>query len=109
MKNPKDIFVLTPTPIPGTFGRAELEQAAAMLIRTLQVLDRPWGPVMPQDLGQALNVDLLMKHPWRHPFFNPDFDGLIENGFAQWVEREGCEGRGRPMEFTPKGLARLQR
>lgn len=106
----RSLQVVVPTPLPGTFGRAELEYAAALLVRTLQVLDRPWGPVLPHEIDSMLDIELAeakaagKRHPWDHPFFRPDFDGLIEAGFARWIEQEGLSDRFRPIEFTTAGL-----
>ncbi len=110
----KTLLVIRPTPLPGTFGKAELEQAAAMLVRTLQVHDRESSPVLPKEIGTMLDAELAAaktagkRHPWDHPFFRPNFDGLIEQGFARWVEVDGLSGHARPIEFTESGLARLK-
>lgn len=109
----KNINVLRATPLVGMFGRAESEQAAAMLVRTLQVNDRSWGPVQPKEIGTMLDAELDeakaagKRHPWDHPFFRPDFDGLIESGFARWVEQEGLTDRARPIEFTAQAILKM--
>jgi hypothetical protein len=110
---PADVFLNTVPPLLATMGKSEAEAAAAMLVRAMQVHGNVWAPMLPRDMGLVLRADLGGKvEPWsslnRNPFFRPNFDLLIEKGFARWVGDES-EGRGRPVEFTAAGLEKLRR
>lgn len=103
---PSDVVLGVP-PLCGTMGRAELEHAAALIVRTCAVLGDAWRPVAPKDVGIVLNTDVLGHvEPFakliENPFFKPDFFALAESEFARWT----AEPKG-PMELTEAGLAAI--
>lgn len=106
---PSDVFLVAFPPLVGTMGKAELEAAAAMLVRACQVNGNEWSPRSPMDVGLALKADIdAGVEPWtslnRNPFFRPDFRTLIDSGFARYTD-ESLEA---PIEFTPMGLQALR-
>ncbi len=110
---PSQVFLNTVPPLTATMGKSEAEAAAAMLVRAMQVRGDAWAQVFPKEIGEVLKADLDGKvEPWaslnRNPFFRPDFDMLIERGFARWCGDES-EGRRRAIEFTPAGIEKLRR
>ena len=108
---PSDIKLSGPVALAGCFGRVEREQAAAMMVSTLAFLEDEWRPVWPKEIGAWMTSAMEGKLPdWMNvgPFFNPSIDELIEHGYARWVGPDE-DGRKRPVEFTEKGLQRLQR
>lgn len=94
-------------PLVGTFGRAELEFAAALLVRTCVRNGDEFGAHPPRSIGVTMKADVdEALEPWvsfaRNPFVpRPDFRGLAEAGFAEFL---GDVDQGAPVQFTAKGL-----
>lgn len=106
---PSDILLLAPNLLSSTFKRAESEQAAAIIVRTCQVLGDEWKAVTPQEIGKAMKDDLDNKtEPFyslsNNPFFRPDFHELVGKGFATCAFETGA-----PIEFTEEGMAALKK
>lgn len=111
---PSQVFLNEIPPLVGTMGRSEIEHAAALLVRACQVRGDVWAPVAPTDMGAVLTRDLESDiDPWRaldrNRFFNPNFDALVERGFAKRLD----DGRGHPrrasLAFTEKGIEALRK
>lgn len=90
MIKPSEVVLGPDVPLVGTLGKAEFEHAAAMLVRACQVLGDKWQPVDPDEGIEVFRKDVEAKTaPWVHlntnPFFQPDFRGLVEAGFANWT------------------------
>lgn len=107
---PSQVQLAPDAPLVATMGRAELEHAAAMIVRACQVSGDVWQPIAPTRMGVVINDDLAAKREPFHslntnPFFRPDFRGLVEKGFARWT----ADGSGAPIELTAEGIARLSR
>lgn len=107
---PSDIVLRNP-PLVGTMGRAECEFAAAVIVRTCQIKNPDeWQPVTPGDVGAMITHD--QKHRiepmyscCNNPFFRPDFDRLVESGFARWIgEPADVRDRKGPIELTTEGI-----
>lgn len=100
--------LLAPVPLVGTMGRAEVECAAAILVRVCQVRGT-WGPVGFEEVGPVLKDDVESGHAlrstWLNPFLRPDFGDLVKRGFATWA--------GEPfksaLELTDAGREALTR
>lgn len=111
MSAPNDIRLIDATPLVGCCGRAEVEQAVALIVRACQVMGNRWQPVAWPDIQKVLRADIEAKTPpfaWlvRNPFFNPDVHDAIRGGFARWTTAD--EGGG-PVELTPACLAAIER
>lgn len=105
---PLNVVLLTP-PLVGTMGRSEIEVAAALLVRTLQVTGNTWRGVTPKEVGDVLAGDLHAEcepvTSWnRNPFIMPDFPGLLQEGFTKYSDPES-----NAMEFTAMGLKAIER
>ncbi len=82
---PSDV-VLHPVPFVGIMGKSEIEFAAAVLVRVLQLRDDTWNPIAWQHFGSLLasNPNDKILAPWgRNPFFRPDFVALTEAGYSE--------------------------
>jgi len=104
---PSDIFLNTIPPLMATFGKAECEAAAALIVNACRFHGDVFGPVTPKMVGEALN---LKEEPWkslnRNPFFKPDFRKLADKGYAEFDGDPN--GHNIPIRFTEKGLAALR-
>lgn len=92
---PTDIYLGLP-PLVGTFGRSELEHAAAVLVMAMQLRD-VWEPITWEDVEKAIEKDPTFA---KNPFFKPSFFDLIAGGYAVMVDDS--------MSFTKAGLERLE-
>lgn len=93
-------------PLIGTFGRAELEFAAALMVLACRDNGDTWQAVKPREVGNAMQLagekGKEMHHLKGNPFLpRPDIHGLIEKGFAEF---DGNPEDGCPIRFTAKGL-----
>lgn len=99
---------LAKVPLVGATGRAELELAAAALVRVCQVRGN-WDPVALDDVGPVLIADVKANNAhaatWRQPIVRPDFVGLVTRGFARWHGTPSSPA----IEFTDKGRAAMAR
>lgn len=100
---PSDVH-LGVIPLVGTLGRAELEHAAALLVRACQLHEDKWQPVSLEMVGATIahdSTNLVGALPFwiTNPFMaRPDFYGLLRRGYAT---------RDPPDASTPDELARL--
>jgi hypothetical protein len=109
---PSDIFLSTPSPLVDTFSRTVREFAAALLVFACRDAGDAWVPILPRNVGEAM-MARVAKHPWIEfslRFCAPDFDGLIDQGDAEWVGvlPPGEDERKRPIQFTEQGLRKLR-
>lgn len=105
---PSQVY-LAAIPLCATMGRAESEFAAALIVRTCQLLGDEWRSVSPRQIGEMLRDDLEAKREpmaslSHNPFFRPDVWELVSRGFAQWIGEPGKS----PVELTDCGLERLR-
>lgn len=96
-------------PLIDTFGRAEMEAAAALIVLVCQRRGDVWAPVSAKSVGGELrSVIADGVEPWasvnRNPFFRPDIRALISKGFAQWVGGDESQ----VVEFTAAGFDRVR-
>lgn len=105
---PSDVPLAIP-PLVGTLGSAEVEHAAALLVRACQYFDDRFQPIGPKQIGIVLDDDLKNgREPLtslsKNPFFRPDFHQLVANGFAKGdIANHGA------LELTDEALERLGR
>lgn len=98
---PDDISLDTSPPLVGTLGRAELEHAAACLIRCHQVTGS-WSPIDRATLVAVLRDSPGPLGPWlSNPFFVPRFLDLVRAGLAERNEQRTA------MTLTDGALARI--
>jgi hypothetical protein len=100
-------------PLGDTFGRAELELAAALLVLGCQHYDDTWKPLRPCELREPLETATrgggFFYQLVRNPFApKPDFGGLVDLGFCRAVGDDLADPQA-PLEFTPKGFEVLSR
>lgn len=95
-------------PLIDTFGKTEVEIAAAFVVRACQVEGDRWQPVTMTALGRVLRADMEAKTDplyalSANPFARPDFHRLVAGGYAKW------DGDGEPkaLELTPAGITAL--
>lgn len=106
---PSDVVLSCP-PLVDTMGRFEWEYAAALLVLANQQCGNAWQFATAVQIAGAARTELDRPGPLRswlyslvtNPFFNPDFDTLVERGFA--IE---APGHGMPIALTAQGIARL--
>lgn len=74
--------------LPGAFGNAETEAAAALIICTLADLESDWAPVSGEAVGEYFmrKRDEDRKHVFNNPFFRPMPDRLARRGLATFNE-----------------------
>jgi len=108
---PSDVVLSTP-PLTACFKKTEAECAAALPVWYMQKTGDCWQAVAPTQLGLAMNDEEMLKEPlrsWnRNPFFRPDFQRLLADGYIT-ESREGIpEDKGGALLFTDKGLEQLR-
>lgn len=102
---PSDVH-LAAVPLTATMGRAEREQAAALIVRVCQAMGDRWQPVTWNDVRRVLTADLAepaahITADWvRWPLFRPDVRDLCDKGFATLD--------GDAASFTEVGFAKLR-
>jgi len=104
---PSDVR-LVGIPLTATFGKSEMEAAAAIIVRTCAVLGDEWRAVSVDEVKKVLALEEEGKPLFaflRNPFWRPDVYQLVNKGFARW---EGDPGTS-PVGFTEEGIARLAR
>jgi hypothetical protein len=92
------------TPLAGTMGRAEREQAATLIVRACQFHGDTWQPIVFSQIQRTMFADVETEtkplcHLVKNPFFKPNAYELVEHGFARWTEEPGG-----PIELTAKAL-----
>jgi hypothetical protein len=105
---PSDVLLL-PIPLVDTFGKAEVEIAAAMLVRACHDHGDAWQKLTWAQVQATLRRDIEAKRPpfvhlVGNPFMRPDFHELARLGLTV---AEG-EGDAKTFEFTPEALARIR-
>lgn len=90
---PSDVLLRAPL-LHGTFGKAEAEWAAGLIVRACQLQGDEWKAVTATDIGDAIRADIAAKaEPFaslvRNPVFRPDVWQLIDLGFARWADSPG--------------------
>jgi hypothetical protein len=108
---PCDIHIKGGPPLVGTFGKIEKEFAAGLLVLVCQLDGDEWRPVYPNEVGTVckLHIEDVKEYAWIEfalGFAPPNFDGLIEQGDAEFVGDEE-DIRKRPVQFTAQGLDKL--
>lgn len=108
---PSDVVLHEPCPLVDTFHHAEAEAAAAWLIFVMARRGDEFVDVWPKEMGEVVaNVrnseDEKLPSWFTCPFLRPDFDRLIEDGYAERVSPE--MERKSPLRFTQKGLDKLK-
>lgn len=93
-------------PLTDTFGKTEMEVAAALLVRTLQRGGDTWRPVPSEELLAAAKADMdedvrPIASLLRNPFLRPDFGALDRRDFTRFD--------GTSRELTALGLDVLRR
>jgi hypothetical protein len=101
---PSHVLLAEVNPLGGTLGRVEREVAAALLVRVCQVRGA-FGPVALADVEDLIATgDHWTTTLLRNPFQSPNFDELVERGFARVVVHEPLT-----LELTDVALERIGR
>jgi hypothetical protein len=106
---PSDV-VLHVIPLVGTMRKAEIEFAAACLVRACVMLDDAWQAVPVKKLAALFQTDveagLQPMLSWsRQPFVRPAPALMVERGFAVWSDSD----TGDAIAFTDQGIEALRR
>ena len=111
---PSQVAMLSKSVLPfiGTFDHSEAETAAAVLVAAMAHHGDEWAPMLPAQLGEWMKSETAKPEGrwaklFENPFLRPDFDELVEKGWARWVGDE-AEGRKRALELTDKALDRIR-
>jgi hypothetical protein len=104
---PSDVQLVVP-PLVDTFGRAELEHAASVIVRACQFHGDTWQPIKPTQVGEAMHHDCTNNREpfsslYRNPFFTFDFAKLAFAGFTSHDEKTNA------YSFTDKGFEQLRK
>lgn len=97
---PSDIKLNISIALPNTFDKAELEQAASLLLFILQKENEGWNPVN-WNLVEKYCNDYQFVKIFSNPFFKPNFAGLVLNKFAEYNITNDS------YEFTELGLEKI--
>lgn len=100
---PSDVPLRRPVPLVGTMGKAEVEAAAAWLVLALRDNGDEWGGVAASDLKVVQDEHSASLLWLTNPFLVPDFDGLVDRGFAEFVG-----AKRRVLRFTSAGIQALK-
>lgn len=103
--NPPSAIRIVVPPFVGTLGSAELEHAAALLVRACQVRGDRWQAMTYEEMEEVLKVDITEQRGpicrfLRSPFLSPDFARLVEGQWAAWI---GEPGKGQ-LELAPRTI-----
>jgi len=109
---PEDVLVQTPLPFVGTFGRAESEFMAAILVLLLVKLDRGWSPIQQHEMGDIIGAaegeeKKQFEHLYTNPFVRPARNTLVEDGYVMLLPTK--DPKLKSMAFTEKGVERLRK
>jgi len=109
---PSDVYMVPHMPLASTMGRAEREQAAAMLVHACVELGDAWQLLTLRDVERVFTVAMLEGRApfasWmRNPFFRPDFRELCDKGYARWDRL--VVGGELAIAFTDYGLEAMRR
>ena len=103
--SPSQVQLASPVPLMNTFGHAELETAAAILILGMAYRDDTWDAISPHDCipaAQACAHDRSRSWLW-NPFLHPSFAGLYNAGFVS----SSSGGAQASLYFTRAGYDAL--
>jgi hypothetical protein len=101
---PSHVMLTEVNPLAGTMGRSEREVAAALLVRVCQLRGR-FAPVRLAEVEDLIATgDAWTTHLLSNPWQTPNFDELVERGFARVTEEEPLT-----IELTETGLDRIGR
>lgn len=95
--------MLRAIPLDNTFGHAETEVAAALMVGALAATGDTWRPLGLDDLMAHVAAQGI-GHVARNPFLRPDFAGLLLTGA---IEEVGTMPE--TFAFTASGRAALAR
>lgn len=103
---PSQIVLIVP-PLVATLGKAEIEHAAAVIVRACHANGDRWQPVTWEQVAAALRSDgAANTQPFaaliRNPFFRPDVHALIRAGFARVTVEEPMT-----VELTEEAISRI--
>jgi hypothetical protein len=112
---PSDVILFRAAlPLIDTFGRAEMEFAAALMVRACIFHGDEWQPVTPRQINLAMKKDLLPGGIWaslrgspKDTWPSPDLRALAKEGYAIF-HGDPDVVPGPAIEFTVKGLAMLE-
>lgn len=114
MIRPSEVMLYPDVPFVGTFGKAETEQAAAILVRWHQ-LNSPdeWTSISRRELGNWMcgdinQTDEMLKIWTTNPFFRPSPIGLIDGGLITGWEGGRAEADNKGT-VTDVFLEKLER
>jgi hypothetical protein len=98
---PSDVTLRIP-PLCNTMKRAEVEFAASLIVRTLQVKGDAWRPVEWSEIQEVIKADMAEdREPFaslmKNPVFRPDAPDLVKRGYARWLG----EPRASAIELLP--------
>lgn len=101
--------MLAAIPLVDTMHKAEVEFAAALVVRVCQVQGDSWQAVGFDDVAKALTADVEAGTPpfaklVNCPVFRPDVWRLVTDGYARWTDHEGGA-----VEFTDKGFDAIRK
>lgn len=106
-------------PLVATFGKAESEHAAALMVGALVALGDEWRPLTPGEIGKFIEQAVGNKQePFyglrNNPFFKPNFFRLAADGYAVFTGKDdtlhvlGQGASWRTVAFTEKGIEALR-
>lgn len=100
---PKDIRIIGGL-LPDRLGRAELEIAAAIVVRWHHVHSpEAWTTVTRRQIADFLSTDEQVREWLKNPFNRPEPAGLTAKGYIA-----GWESVDAPGSFTAEGLRLLE-
>lgn len=110
---PSEVFIDPTFPLVATMGRAEIEHAAACLVRACQAFGDSWRALPGTAVADVIEEDARKGRPpfggrggfASNPYFDPDVPGLVGAGYARRID----DVEPLAYEFTPKGLEALRR
>jgi hypothetical protein len=102
--------VLHRVPLVGTMGKAEIELAAAFLVRACVVLGDQWQAVRVSELARIAKEDFAACNEpmlsWgKQPFVKPSPQLMVDRAFAEWT----VDGTEDALLFTVQGREAMRR
>ena len=105
---PSQVLLIVP-PLVGTMKKAEVESAAAVIVRACQVRGDTWQRIEFDDLVAVVKDDVENKREplsslMHNPFFRPSFAALSDGSYGRWVDT----GKDKhALELTAAGIAAI--
>lgn len=108
---PSDVVLHPGAPLVATFGKAEREQAAALIVLALAELGDEWRSITNKEIMDTFETKARAGESpafdyARNPFFRPAPSELAAEGF---IRRTGAGDEGGTIEFTEKGIEAMRR